>query len=50
LVASQAIQPAATTRAAIQTPSSAFMVRDMLRNMGRPARLDKPDASSHNLM
>jgi hypothetical protein len=48
-VASQPIQPAATTSAAIQTPRSAFMVRDMARNMGRRGRLDKPDRSSHNL-
>ena len=49
-VASQAIHPAAMARAAIQTPISAFMVRDMARNMGRQGRLDKPDRSSHKLM
>jgi hypothetical protein len=45
--ASQAIQPAAPSRTAIQTPSRAFIVRDMTGNMVRRAALDKPDGASH---
>src|SRR5258708_34881712 len=44
--APQPIHTAAPARAAIQTPSSAFIVRDMAPKMGRAGRLDKPDVQS----